>query len=566
MRVHSSRVLQGMMVAGYSQLSEARANDATPRSDSATVAVVIATFNHARFLAVAIESVLAQTHPADEIVVVDDGSTDNPGAIVATFPGVRLIRQDNRGPSSARNAGLRSCTSSHVVFLDADDQLLPKALEAGLACIAGRPDCAFVYGGYRLISENRRRIGPDYFKPIDGDAHLAFLRENRIGIPAAALHRVDCLRSVQGFDETLRRAEDLDVYLRLTQNYPIASHPEIVAEYRRHGQNVSNNYPEQLRAGLRLLDRYELRNGADARTRAALREGRANKRKYYISQMLAAASVRWQARHDIGILVRDVMQAARLSPFFTVRAFVGFLARRASRFLPRPIVRWMERIRGRPYPIPVGSIRYGDLRRLTPIDRGFGEGRGKPVDRVYIERFLAKNAADIRGHVLELAENQYTQRFGRNRVERSDVLAVEANPKATIIANLEHEGALPEATFDCIIFTQTLQYLFNIHRAIETLYRALKPGGVLLVTAPAISPMEDIWLWYWTFTAAALCRVLADHFGQDAVNVEAHGNVYVATAFLHGLAVEDLDSSVFNADDSRYPVIVAAHAIKRRDG
>ena len=97
--------------------------------DGMTVAVIIPTFNHARFLAEAIKSVLAQTRPADEIIVVDDGSTDDPAAVVAKFPTVRLIRQDNRGLSAARNTGLRNCKASHIVFLDADDRLLPTALE-----------------------------------------------------------------------------------------------------------------------------------------------------------------------------------------------------------------------------------------------------------------------------------------------------------------------------------------------------------------------------------------------------------------------------------------------------
>ncbi len=168
--------------------------------------------------------------------------------------------------------------------------------------------------------------------------------------------------------------------------------------------------------------------------------------------------------------------------------------------------------------------------------------------------------------MLELGNNAYTRAFGGQRVERSDVLSIEPNPSATIIGDLTGDVSLPRLGFDCIILTQALQYLFDIHRAIETLYHALKPGGVLLVTAPGISPMEDRWPWYWTLTAATLDRLLADLFGQDAVNVEAHGNVHVATALLYGLAVEDLDSSAFNTDDSRYPVTVAGRAVKRRDG
>src|ERR1700734_3040068 len=113
-----------------------------------TVAVIIPTFNHAHFIGEAIKSVLAQTRQADEIIVVDDGSTDDPRTVAAQFQKIYLIRQDNRGPSAARNTGLQRCKTSHLVFLDADDRLLPTALETGLRCFTGRSDCAFVYGGF----------------------------------------------------------------------------------------------------------------------------------------------------------------------------------------------------------------------------------------------------------------------------------------------------------------------------------------------------------------------------------------------------------------------------------
>jgi len=313
-----------------------------------TVAVVITTFNQTRFLGEAITSVLAQTRQADEIIVVDDGSTDGPETVVAQFQKVRLIRQDNRGPSAARNAGLQCCRTSHIVFLDADDRLLPTALEKGLICIAGRPDCAFVYGGYRVISETGHRVGPDCVWSIEGDAHLAFLRKNLLGPSTTALYLRDSLLAVNGFDEALWRAEDYDLYLRITQKYPIASHPEIVAEYRRHGQNITNNHFEQFKAVLRVLDLHEARIAVDSVTRAALKEGRASRRNYYVSRMLDEASIRWRARHDIGILVRDLTQAARYSPPISMRALLRGLARRASKVLQRPIARWAQRLRERP--------------------------------------------------------------------------------------------------------------------------------------------------------------------------------------------------------------------------
>jgi glycosyltransferase involved in cell wall biosynthesis len=315
----------GTIVVVNSELAEAAVNDAARPSDGATIAVIIPTFNQARFLAEAIMSVLAQTRPANEIIVVDDGSTDGPANVVSQFPKVQLIRQDNRGPSAARNTGLRCCSASHIVFLDADDRLLPTALEAGLRCIAQRPDCGFVYGALRTISENGHPIESNFFIPVTGDPHLAFIRQNLIAMPAAALYRRDCLLAVKGWDETMRRCEDHDIYLRMAQRYPIVSHPDLVAEYRQHGENTSQNHVEQLKAALRLLDRHEARITVDAPVREALQRGRANKRKLYVSRMLESTRASWQIRGNVGGLIRGVIQAARWSPQITLQALIRVL-------------------------------------------------------------------------------------------------------------------------------------------------------------------------------------------------------------------------------------------------
>jgi glycosyltransferase involved in cell wall biosynthesis len=322
-----------MMVNDVNEYNQPDLDEVAMAGTRGAVAVVIPTFNHAHFLADAIGSVMAQTHPADEIIVVDDGSTDNPGSIVAQFPKVRLIRQDNRGLSAARNTGLQSCTTSHVVFLDADDRLLPIALETGLKFANFRTDCAFIYGGYRLISENGGLIDPFVLSPVYGDPHVAFLRRNLIGAPCSVMYRRDCLLAIGGFDETLRRLEDHDIYLRITQRYSIASHSEIVAEYRKHGRNMSNNFSEQLRVALEVLDRHAKTVFADPIARSALREGRKHKREYYVSAMVSAARDRWHAEHDVRTLVRDLIQAARWSPRVTGRLLIGDLRRRIKLLL-----------------------------------------------------------------------------------------------------------------------------------------------------------------------------------------------------------------------------------------
>lgn len=316
-------------------------------TNSITVGVVIPTYNHARFLAEAISSVLAQTRPADEIIVVDDGSTDDPISVVAQFPQIRIFRQNNRGLSAARNTGLRVCGASHIVFLDADDRLLPSALEAGLACFALRPDSAFVYGGYRRISEKGNLLGSDIFTPMVGDAHLTLLRFNIIQMHATVLYRRVCLLAVDGFDENLRRLEDHDIYLRIAQRYSVASHPAIVAEYRKHDQNMSDDYAEQLRTALYVLDRHELRLGTDSVARAAWRDGRTNKQAHYVSAMLAMALARWRERHNIGVFLKDVGRAGVWSPRATMRVLFLSCGRRIKKMLPRAAIRLIERKRGR---------------------------------------------------------------------------------------------------------------------------------------------------------------------------------------------------------------------------
>jgi glycosyltransferase involved in cell wall biosynthesis len=145
-------------------------------------------FNQARFLADAIKSLLIQTHQGDEIIVVRLERRNGGRPI----PNLRLIWQDNRGSSAARDTGLRSCTTNHVVSLDADDRLLPTALQAGLAFISTRPNCAFVYGGFCFISEDSHPIGPDYANSIERVAHLVFMCGSPISVLSIALYRQDC--------------------------------------------------------------------------------------------------------------------------------------------------------------------------------------------------------------------------------------------------------------------------------------------------------------------------------------------------------------------------------------
>ncbi|MDQ6627195.1 MAG: class I SAM-dependent methyltransferase [Pseudomonadota bacterium] len=213
------------------------------------------------------------------------------------------------------------------------------------------------------------------------------------------------------------------------------------------------------------------------------------------------------------------------------------------------------------------ALDLGDLRRVTPIDSSFGLSRGKPVDRHYIEDFLARHSGDIRGHVLEVGEDAYTLRFGGARVTKSDILHVDgSNDRATVVADLADADDLPGETFDCFICTQTLTYIYEVQRALSTIHRILRPGGVLLATVPGISQMSpydrDRWGEYWRFTAQSLGRLLGEAFGNEHVEVEAYGNVLASTAFLQGLCVEDLRRDELDHRDQRYQMLITGRAVK----
>jgi glycosyltransferase involved in cell wall biosynthesis len=205
------------------------------------VTVVIPCYNQAHFLGEAIESVLSQTYPHHEIVVVDDGSTDDTSEVASRYPSVRLIRQENRGLSAARNAGLAQSRGEHVVFLDSDDRLLPEALEVGVRELEAHPRCAFVFGRWNNIAMDGSARPTPHRPHVERDHYLTLLHSCHIRMHAV-VYRKSIFETVGGFDTSLSASEDYDMYLRIARDHPVHYHGEVVAEYRRrHGANMTGN-------------------------------------------------------------------------------------------------------------------------------------------------------------------------------------------------------------------------------------------------------------------------------------------------------------------------------------
>jgi SAM-dependent methyltransferase len=206
---------------------------------------------------------------------------------------------------------------------------------------------------------------------------------------------------------------------------------------------------------------------------------------------------------------------------------------------------------------------FGDL-PLEPLSDHYGLDRGTPVDRRYIERFLSTRHRVIRGTVLEIQDSSYTTRFGEDQVSQSVVVDIDAtNPNATLIADLQLPDALPPDSYDCIILTQTLHLLRRPGVCVANCFAALRPGGVLLATAPSVSrvsptyPQDD----FWRFTPAGIAELFSRHWPGD-FTVNGFGNLRTCTAFLLGEVVEELSEVVLSNHDPRFPLTVAVEATK----
>lgn len=269
------------------------------------VSVVIPCYNQAHFLGDAIQSVLAQTYGKVEVIVVNDGSTDDTAALAARFPGVRCISQQNQGLAAARNTGLAQCRGSLVIFLDADDRLLPGALETAATVLTADPSLGFVAGYSRFIAHDGVALPTQQPVRTADDPYVSLLRRNSIRNPAMVMFRRRVVEEGGGFDSRVDACADYEMYLRISRGYPVAFSGALVAEYRKHGENMSLDAALMLRQLRRVMRRQRPHIVGRSR-REAFRDGQRNIGRYYGDRVVTQIRERVRARSGWQRTLKDL--------------------------------------------------------------------------------------------------------------------------------------------------------------------------------------------------------------------------------------------------------------------
>jgi glycosyltransferase involved in cell wall biosynthesis len=527
-----------------------------PEKQQPIVSVIIPCFNHGKYLPVAIRSIQNQTYDAWEIIVVNDGSTDNTQEIVKRYEDVKYVFQENKGLAAARNTGIEVSTGKYLVFLDADDFLFENALSDNVSVLEEYPSIAFVSGAHKKI-DNHGNILDDSISNPGINHYEELLQGNYIGMHATVLYQ-SWVFDQFNFNESLDVCEDYELYLRIARKFAVRHHNNYVAAYVLHGSNMSGNIAKMLARVLEVLETNRSCTKSVQELKC-LERGKKIWKSYYSEQAYLNLT---NARHTPSPRDKSYIKVLLTHD---KKLLFKFMLKKSKAYIKSILSSSSALTSNSGNPDP-GKVSLGDLDRTTPFSTEFGYDRGGPVDRYYIERFLEENKHLISGTTLEIGDNIYSMRYGRSQIKKSDILHIDSrNKTATIVGDLTDLPQVANDAYDCIILTQTLHLIFDYTSAIKTCYRILKPGGTLLLTVPGISQLaNDQWqdYWLWSFTQASIKKILAQAFLPERMTTATHGNVLAATAFLYGMGATELTESKLKINDPNYQVIITAAATK----
>lgn len=284
-----------------------------PRTD--VVSIVIPCFNQGRFLKQAIESALTQTYEPIEVVVVDDGSTDDTCDIASSYlPRIIYRFQQNRGHGAARNAGSLAATGEFLHFLDADDAIAPDVIERHLAYAEQHPDYDVFYGAWQSMDVDGNLGRLHKTRALGADPFHALLR-NYLAPPACITVRRSLFERSGRFDERLTASEDWDLWLKMAAaGAKFIKVPSSVSHIRRYAGMISRDYDAMWATGLEVLSRYRQRHVSCLRCRIAAAIGLQKLRGNCCRRCLMPEYKRLVAEGARGEAMSHVMSAIRHDP------------------------------------------------------------------------------------------------------------------------------------------------------------------------------------------------------------------------------------------------------------
>ncbi|MEP7070938.1 MAG: glycosyltransferase [Verrucomicrobiota bacterium] len=315
------------------------------RTQPGLVSVIVPCYRQSEFLPQAIKSILGQTYSDIEAIVVDDGSPDETGSIVAHYPQIRYLRQENQGLAAARNAGFHLSAGSYVIFLDADDQLTPNAVKDHLSCFADHPDAGFVVGDIDHVSCDGAHMGSPRWPLLHHGFYRELLRANHVANTIAVMFKRKVLQGVGGFCREFNPAEDYHLLLSAARLFPSAHHRNIVALYRRHGASMSRQGLSMLTAMDRVMRGQRAVVLGDPQLEAAWEEGDAH----------------WRDRFGKTAIREFLLQLSRFRFASAAKTFLGVTSHLRGRIFLLP---W--KFRGRAFALARQKMA---LRKGPPTDR-----------------------------------------------------------------------------------------------------------------------------------------------------------------------------------------------------
>ena len=280
------------------------------------VSAIIPTYNYARFLAAAVDSVLAQTLEDIEVVVVDDGSTDETESLMRGYDSrVRYVRQENSGVAVARNRGIEESRGQYVAFLDADDVWVPHKLERQLAALKKKTGLRACYAAFTLATSELSPTGINQSKRRASTLEDLLLMGNIIGTPSTVLCERSLFEEVSGFDTSFNYCADWEMWIRLAALTEFLYLDEPLVLYRQHDTNMSRNVSLLERESISLLEKGFAMPRLATSIRARRREAFARNYMVLAGSYFHAGRYKDFARCAARALALDIRQVNYLMAF-----------------------------------------------------------------------------------------------------------------------------------------------------------------------------------------------------------------------------------------------------------